>query len=282
MGAGFSVVLSPPLVNLSPGLDDLPENCIALICMHLDPVEVCRLAGLCRVFKSAALADFVWESKLPSNYKFLVRMLFDKIPERMGKKDIYSLLSRPIKFDAATKEMWLDKRSGKMCMAVSWKGMRITGINDRRYWSHLPSDESRFHAVAYLKQVWWLEVSGELEFTFPVGTFGLFFRLQKGKPSKRNGRRVCNMDRVHGWDIKPVQFKLSCSNGQRAVSQWFLKQVGNWGYYHVGDFTAENSNTPIKIKYSMCQIDCTHPKGGLCLDSVIICPSELKEKLSEW
>ncbi|GAB2294052.1 hypothetical protein Dimus_028268 [Dionaea muscipula] len=282
MGAVLSWLVYPPVVDSSPGLDDLPEICIALIYMHLGPVDVCRLAGLSSSFSRAALADFVWESKLPSNYKFLVRKLFDETPERMSKKDVYSLFIRPIRFDAATKEIWLDKSTGKMCMAISWKGMRITGIDDRRYWSLLPCDQSRFHTIAYLQQVWWLEVSGELEFNFPVGSFGLFFRLQKGKPGKRHGKRVCNLDQVHGWEIKPVRFELYASNGLHAVSQWFVKQVGNWGYYHVGDFTVENPNSPIKVKYSMSQIDCTHTKGGLCVDSVIVCPSELKERLFEW
>lgn len=40
-------------------------------------------------------------------------------------------------------EIWVDRRSGKMCMAISWKGMKITRINDRRCWSHIQSEESR-------------------------------------------------------------------------------------------------------------------------------------------
>lgn len=41
------------------------------------------------------------------------------------------------------KEAWLDKRSGKVCLAISPKAMKITGIDDRRYWEHISSDESR-------------------------------------------------------------------------------------------------------------------------------------------
>ncbi|GAB4858214.1 hypothetical protein Ancab_009611 [Ancistrocladus abbreviatus] len=227
MGAVISGLVSPPPLNLKPGLDDLPEGCVALIFSHLDPPDICRLASM-------------------------------------------------------NKEIWLEKSSGKMCMAISWKGLRITGIDDRRYWSHLPTEESRFHTIAYLQQVWWLEVGGELEFNFPTGTFCVFFRLNVGKATRRLGRRICNFDQVHGWDIKPVRFQLSASNGQHAMSLCFLKQVGNWGYYHVGDFIAENPNTLMKIKFSMDQIDCTHTKGGLCLDSVIICPIELRERLADW
>ncbi|GMH18406.1 hypothetical protein Nepgr_020247 [Nepenthes gracilis] len=282
MGARLSGSVAPPLKS-RPGLDDLPESCIALIFAQMDPPDIGRFAVMNRAFCLASLADFVWESKLPSNYKFLVHKLFGEIPERLSKKDIYVRLCRPVRFDAGTKEIWLEKSSGKMCMAISWKGLRITGIDDRRYWSHLPTEESRFHAVAYLHQVWWLEVSGELEFSFPAGSSSVFFRLLVGKPTKRHGHRACDLDHVHGWDTKPVRFRLSTVNNQHEISHcYFLMEVGKWGYYHAGDFTVDDPNKPVKINFSMNQIDCTHTKGGLCLDSVIICPSELREKLVEW
>lgn len=140
----------------------------------------------------------------------------------------------------------------------------------------------RFHTITYLKQVWWLEVGGELEFNFPAGTYSLFFRLQLGKSSKRFGRRICNSDGVHGWDRKPVRFKVSASNSQNSVSQCYLKPpTGNWVCYHAGDFTVEDHQQMkmMKIKFSLAQIDCTHTKGGLCLDSVFIYPCELADDL---
>lgn len=32
-------------------------------------------------------------------------------------------------------------------MAVSARGMAITGIEDRRYWNWIPTNESRYHDV---------------------------------------------------------------------------------------------------------------------------------------
>ncbi|CAO2838896.1 unnamed protein product [Amaranthus hypochondriacus] len=259
------------------GLGDLPESCTAMILARLSPPEICKLAEVNKTFHGASLSDFVWNTKLPSNYEFLVRKLLNECPTNFSKKEIFSRLCGPIRFDAGTKEIWVEKNSGKMCMAISWKGMRITGIDDRRYWSHIPTHESRFHAIAYLKQVWWLEVGGELEFKFPAGRYSLHFRLQLGKPTKKLGRRVCNSEGVHGWDVKPVRFQVSASNGQHVVSQSYLKPTRNWVCYNVGDFTC--GSMPMKIKYSLAQIDCTHTKGGLCLDSVIICPIELVHSL---
>jgi len=140
----------------------------------------------------------------------------------------------------------------------------------------------RFNTIAYLQQIWWLEVVGELEFEFPAGTYSLFFKLQLGKTSKKFGRRACNVDQVHGWGAKPVRFQLSTSNGQQASSECYLHQQGNWGHYRVGDFVVDNKNTPMKLKFSMMQIDCTHTKGGVCLDSVLIRPSEFREKLKQF
>ncbi|GKV05007.1 hypothetical protein SLEP1_g17071 [Rubroshorea leprosula] len=280
MGAGISR-LAPDAQrgrSLKPGLGDLPESCISSIFMYLDPPEICKFASLNRAFRGACLADYVWETKLPLNYRYLAYKLLNESSERLCKKEVYARLCRPNRFDGGTKEVWLDKRSGKLCLCISAKALKITGIDDRRYWNHIPTEESRFQSVAYLQQIWWFEVVGELEFEFPPGSYSLFFRLQLGKPSKRFGRRVCNIDQLHGWNIKPVRFQLSTSKGHQASSECYLHNPGNWVHYHVGDFVIENSGTPTKIKFSMMQIDCTHTKGGLCVDSVFIYPSEYRER----
>lgn len=124
-------------------------------------------------------------------------------------------------------------------------------------------------------------MGGEVEFHFPPGNYSLFFRLHLGRASKRFGRRVCDSERINGWDKKPVRFELSTSDGQNAQSQCYLGEPGTWIHYHVGDFIVENSTTVMKLKFSMIQIDCTHPKGGLCVDSVLICPIDIGERLKK-
>ncbi|WRX09115.1 Phloem protein 2-like - like 1 [Theobroma cacao] len=303
-----------------PRLGDIPESCAALVLAQLDPPEICKLSRLNRSFCGASSADFIWESKLPSNYRFIVeKVLRDTTLLTLQRKELYARLCRPILFDAGTKEIWLDKSTGGVCLSIASKALTITGIDDRRYWSHISTEESRcvyhlassdfslclsiftshdsrvkeasnqdsdlrprstlagipYPTVAYLQQIWWFEVDGELEFQFPAGTYCLFFRLQLGKSSKRLGRRFCNAEHVHGWDIKPARFQLTTSDGQRAVSQCYLDNPGNWVLYHVGDFIVENPNALTKIKFSMTQIDCTHTKGGLCVDTALIYPSSV-------
>ncbi|KAG8381367.1 hypothetical protein BUALT_Bualt06G0114900 [Buddleja alternifolia] len=198
MGASFSGLESKNcsviFPNSKPDLGELPESCIALILSHLDPSQICKIAAVNKTFFRASLCDFVWESKLPENHQILVKRLFisDECEKcKLSKKQIYARFSHPIRFAGDHTKVWLDNSRGGICVAISWKGMKITGIDDRRYWTHISSDESRFNTIAYLQQIWWLEIDGKLEFEFPVGKYSLFFRLQLGSTSKGpNGRRM--------------------------------------------------------------------------------------------
>ncbi|WCJ26176.1 F-box protein PP2-A12 [Euphorbia peplus] len=292
MGANFSSAFCDPTVLCSLSyqsqfqskptkisLGDLPESCVALIIEYLDPPEICKLARLNRAFRGASWADFVWESKLPTNYQTLMRRIVgDDCTRKSSKREVFTRLCRANTFDGGTKKVWLDKITGAVCLSISSKGLAITGIDDRRYWNHIPTEESRFQSVAYLQQIWWLEVDGTLEFPFPPGTYSLYFRLQLGRAERKYGRRVCNSEHVHGWDIKPVRFQLWTSDGQHASSQCFLSDPGKWSLHHVGDFVVDGTNLSTSLKFSMTQIDCTHTKGGLCLDSVVVYPCKYIER----
>ncbi|XP_073042914.1 F-box protein PP2-A13-like [Primulina eburnea] len=276
---GSSAARFPPRT----GLGDLPESCVASVLLYLDPPQICQLAMLNRATRMASYADFVWESKLPSNYEAVVARVFEKddvLSRNLCKRDVYSRLCRPNSFDGGTKKVWLDKTVGKTCISIPSNELMITGIDDRRYWTRIQTEESRFSSVAYLQQIWWFQVDGELDFPFPAGSYSLFFRVHLGRSHKRFGRRICNSEHVHGWDKKPVRFQVSTSDGQQATKQCYLKDPGKWNHYLAGDFVvAANSCGSTKIKFSMTQIDCTHPKGGLCVDSVLIYPVESQERL---
>ncbi|XP_039122824.1 F-box protein PP2-A13-like [Dioscorea cayenensis subsp. rotundata] len=285
MGAGVSSMVGPEGDGggHQTGLGDIPESCVAEVMLRLDPPEICALARLGRVFRGAATADFVWEAKLPDNYRYMMKVASEERKDgswdKMSKKEIFAKLCRPNPFDGGAKEFWLEKWKGQVCMSISSKGLAITGIDDRRYWNHIPSDESRFHSVAYLQQIWWFEVDGNIEFQFPPGTYSLYFRLYLGRPTKRLGLRSCSPEHIHGWDIKPVRFHVSTSDGQQAVSKQFLRGAGTWIHYHAGDFTVQDSSSITKVKFSMTQIDCTHTKGGLCVDCVYIYPKGFRKQL---
>ncbi|PHT86281.1 hypothetical protein T459_08387 [Capsicum annuum] len=54
-----------------------------------------------------------------------------------------------------------------------------------------------------------------------------------------------------------------------------LGHVGTWVHHYVGDFVVEDSTVMTRIRFPMTQIDCTHIKGGLRVDFVLICPVSL-------
>ncbi|KAK9153807.1 hypothetical protein Sjap_001287 [Stephania japonica] len=148
MGATLSNLTENPngaAAAAGPGLGDIPESCVACVFMNLTPPEICNLARLNRAFRGAASSDSVWEAKLPPNYQHLLSLLFPlERYEGLSKKDIFAVLSRSVPFDdEGNKVVWLDRVTGGVCMAVSAKAMVITGIDDRRYWSWVPTEESR-------------------------------------------------------------------------------------------------------------------------------------------
>ncbi|XP_022767193.1 F-box protein PP2-A15-like isoform X1 [Durio zibethinus] len=289
---------------MGPGLGDIPESCVACVFTYLTPPEICNLARLNRAFRGAASSDSVWEKKLPSNYQDLLELMPPERYKNLSKKDIFALLSHAIPFDDGNKEVWLDRVTGRVCMAISAKGMAITGIDDRRYWNWVSTEESRwiklqicwngtfgklFHVVAYLQQIWWFEVDGVVKFPLPADVYTLSFRLHLGKFSKRLGRRVSSFEHTHGWHLKPVTFELSTSDGQLTSCEHYLDDTeqdyengnhkrGCWIDYKVGEFIVGHSEPATEVRFSMKQIACTHSKGGLCVDSVFIIPTDIRER----
>lgn len=111
MGAGISSTASENddcwgslSLPSKTGLDDVPENCISSLLMSLDPQEICKLARVNKAFHRASSADFLWESKLPPGYKFLVnKVLGEEKLGSMTKKEIYAKLCQPNFFDGGAK-----------------------------------------------------------------------------------------------------------------------------------------------------------------------------------
>ena len=108
MGAAFAKDSTIPVCSSSNSFDDVPENCISIVLMFLEPPEICKLAALNRAFRAASSADFIWNSKLPSNYAVLLCRILppcssDIDYRRLPKKEIFARLSRPNLFDRGTK-----------------------------------------------------------------------------------------------------------------------------------------------------------------------------------
>jgi hypothetical protein len=75
----------------------------------------------------------------------IVRLFFKRkilfIPKHTSQKKFLFLMNNTFIF--GRQEFWLEKSIGMVCMALSSKALVITGIDDRRYWVHIPTTESR-------------------------------------------------------------------------------------------------------------------------------------------
>lgn len=106
MGIRFSSSRPQPntlATTPGPTLGELPECCVALILGYVDPPQICQLATLNRTFRAASSVDFVWESKLPTNYDVLVNKIFNNFPANLGKREIYATLCHLNTLDGGTK-----------------------------------------------------------------------------------------------------------------------------------------------------------------------------------
>ncbi|XP_060180049.1 F-box protein PP2-A12-like isoform X3 [Lycium barbarum] len=72
---------------------------------------------------------------------------YENFEENLCKRDAFALLCRSILLDGGSKKVWLDKRTGRVCLSISSKGLAITGVDDRRYWSRIETAESRDTSV---------------------------------------------------------------------------------------------------------------------------------------
>ena len=81
---------------------------------------------------------------------------------------------------------WLDKRTRGVCLSIASKGLAITGIDDRRYWNYIPTEESRwdywnFCLIEVLE--FWLELQN--------GQFFIIYLLDWLVKSKSIGAFSC-------------------------------------------------------------------------------------------
>jgi hypothetical protein len=149
--------------------------------------------------------------------------------------------------------------------------------------------------VAYLVEVFWLEVQGQLSLsTLRPGKYKLTWRLQV----------ACleNDVKPSGWESEPVIFKLSTDDHQHTERSCFLVKgppkrkiaeggtssdhSGNgevfsdgWKEYEIGTFTIKKKKKPVELTFSMNEVNGGW-KRGLFVDGVIISPCEGVEEAS--
>ena len=128
-------------------LEELPEECIAIILSRTTPVDAGRLSLVSKTFHSAANFDDVWNRfLLLSSPQFMASIIAHN--PLLTKKAIYLALSdrhRPIIISHGKIGFYLDRKSGKKCCILAAKSLSfdryrrfiVTTIHDSRFCSYL-------------------------------------------------------------------------------------------------------------------------------------------------
>ncbi|RDX76919.1 F-box protein PP2-B11, partial [Mucuna pruriens] len=141
-------------------IQGLPEGCVACIIAFTTPLDVCRVALVSKIFRSAADSDAVWERFLPSDYHSIVS-LFPSLLNYSSKKTLYLALSdRPIIIEQGKKSFQLDRKSGNKCFMLAARSLFIVWGDNEEYWNWITDPDSRFPEVVELLDVCWLEIRG--------------------------------------------------------------------------------------------------------------------------
>ncbi|PRQ41760.1 putative phloem protein [Rosa chinensis] len=146
-------------------LHQLPEGCIAKIVSLTTPEDACRLSLLCKIFKSAAESDAVWDKFLPPETPTILSQSGESgLLAASSKKELYlALCNKPVLINDGKLSFSLDKWSGKKCYMISARELGIVWGDTPQYWRWTSHPESRFPEVAELLVVCWLEIYGKLE-----------------------------------------------------------------------------------------------------------------------
>jgi hypothetical protein len=144
---------------------------------------------------------------------------------------------------------------------------------------------SRFPLVAELKSVCWFEAKGEIACTLPPGTYTLSWR-------------ILFLENFGGWTGQPVHFIFSKNDGvdieskchmspgqsMPAVPGYNLPKIrevaDDWREFDVGGFVVERGEEMTLLKFQMLEITGGWWKSGLCLDGVVVQPTNTIQRRS--
>jgi len=264
--------------STSTQLSDLPDICIAMMLACLNPIEVVKLACVCRSFYDASHSDLVWETFLPPSYHNLLALQPNPPPEFASKKEVFDHLCKPFVTSNRIQGYWLDRRTGGLSMSLSASGLVIVWSDNDRYWEWLEDRASMFPLVAELRNVCWFEARGEIECTLPPGAYTLSWRIRF-------------LDTFVGWADEPAHFKFSKNNGTEMEFKCYIQQQlppvqvpgyssptfrqveGEWRELDAGEFVVETGEEMTLLQFCMLEITGGRWKRGLRLDGVLVRPT---------
>ncbi|BBH03308.1 phloem protein 2-A12 [Prunus dulcis] len=164
-----------------PSLGDLPESCAALILVIWTHRRFANWRSSIGLFvELLGLTSFGNRNCLP-----IIKLLLEKCSVMVWKIWVKEMFIRGfVSLILSMMTVWLDKSTGSVCLSISSKGLAITGIDDRRYWNHIQTEESSFNDISVLMhdaELWKFVV------VIVCGTCFLFLEEEGGERREEEG-----------------------------------------------------------------------------------------------
>ncbi|KAL0561127.1 hypothetical protein IC582_001547 [Cucumis melo] len=139
-------------------MNELPAECVGRILAFTSLKDVCRLAGVSSMFRSAADSDFVWKNFVPVNYKEIIitssASSFCSFLNLLLKKPLYIGTGN-------TSGLILDKQSERLSYVIGANELKCMDVRGRlEYISHF---QSRFRELAKVEYDCGLAIEGRIE-----------------------------------------------------------------------------------------------------------------------
>lgn len=180
---------------------ELPEGCLSHILSLTSPVYVLRSSLVCKLFRSLAKSDLVWEKFLPFDYHIIRRSLSSSDTHFgfLSRKQLVLHLCRSfILLEGDNKSFALDKWTAKKCYMLGATELMIASGDNPHCWRWDSLSESRFPEVAELLDVSQLQITGRIrtQLLSPNTTYHAYFSF-KLRPWSL------------GFDVCPVKVSVS-------------------------------------------------------------------------
>ncbi|XAR48866.1 hypothetical protein NMG60_11031831 [Bertholletia excelsa] len=145
------------------GLTALPDNCICTILSKTSRRDACKCSAISKPIKKLADSDDVWSVFLPSDYQEIILRCATPVVYSCLKQLYLSLSDSPILLEGENMSFFLEKESGKKCVMLGARSLRIVWGDHPEYWEWMSLSHSRFPEVARLRIVCWLEITGRVD-----------------------------------------------------------------------------------------------------------------------
>ncbi|CAA2959305.1 Hypothetical predicted protein [Olea europaea subsp. europaea] len=194
-----------------------------------------------------------WERLQLSDYEDIISRSVDPLAYATMKDLYLSLCDCPILLDGGKMSFHIDKTTGKKCVMIGARKLKILWGEIPEFWKLASHQDSRFLTVAKLKQVLRFDIRGKIDTNMlspktPYAAYLVygFTNSYKGSPSLANA--IISFDRIKDGDAHKRASILNLNprtdrNGNTAMrpDKWMEVEIG-------GFYTDQEDNSVAEVR----------------------------------